>query len=457
MRIGMMTSLVALMGLSSPALAQIGTIGGATSPGPHFAAPYSAQPAYEMNEAEQAGYRASEAPPTSRTGASRTEMDDSDADFAPRGGETSAAPEDFNPVPHTLNAQYADLREHRRGRRAMPSRPFDEAAVEAPSRPTEVADSAPVAPQLVAAAVAFKAYMQKTTAVDPKFKGPAAVKSALERAEAYKIQQLSAGAVAYAALVALQNATFVEGVQRLNAYPQSRNAIANELITAPDNVLQIDGAIEAAGSARAALAGLGRSLVVQGRAVKKAAYTVQGEAWSKKAADGQERRLADAKTISQTEVAPSGEDTKLLMTSLVEYRTRGQSSEADPRVSPTVAKGMALAALMVLGDADEAHVTRLSSLLTDAKGADCLNMAKLNLFQCLSVAGPEYEDVFCLGEHAMTDTGQCVVASAGAPSIPVEAKPVLAVAHRTEPTDVQVPIAISGPARVAANSEEAAR
>ena len=86
-----------------------------------------------------------------------------------------------------------------------------------------------------------------------------------------------------------------------------------------------------------------------------------------------------------------------------------------------MAKGLALAALMVLGDADEAHLTRLSPLLLqDAKNADCLNMAKLNLFQCLSVAGPEYEDVFCLGEHAMTDTGQCVVRAAGAPIVPAE-------------------------------------
>jgi hypothetical protein len=40
-------------------------------------------------------------------------------------------------------------------------------------------------------------------------------------------------------------------------------------------------------------------------------------------------------------------------------------------------------------------------------------MAKLNLFQCLSVAGPEYEDVFCLGQHAVLDTGQCVAGAAG--------------------------------------------
>jgi hypothetical protein len=35
-------------------------------------------------------------------------------------------------------------------------------------------------------------------------------------------------------------------------------------------------------------------------------------------------------------------------------------------------------------------------------------MAKLNLYQCMAVAGPQYEDIYCLGQHGMSDTGQCV-------------------------------------------------
>ena len=42
-------------------------------------------------------------------------------------------------------------------------------------------------------------------------------------------------------------------------------------------------------------------------------------------------------------------------------------------------------------------------------------MAKLNLYQCLAVARPNYEDVFCLGQHAMMDTGRCMIRAAGLP------------------------------------------
>lgn len=42
-----------------------------------------------------------------------------------------------------------------------------------------------------------------------------------------------------------------------------------------------------------------------------------------------------------------------------------------------------------------------------------LKMAKLNLYQCLASAGPQYDDVCCLGEHALKDTGYCVMSAAG--------------------------------------------
>jgi hypothetical protein len=51
--------------------------------------------------------------------------------------------------------------------------------------------------------------------------------------------------------------------------------------------------------------------------------------------------------------------------------------------------------------------------MTDAECAYCLRMSKLNLFQCLAVSKPWYEDVFCLGQHALIDTGECIYAASG--------------------------------------------
>ena len=81
--------------------------------------------------------------------------------------------------------------------------------------------------------------------------------------------------------------------------------------------------------------------------------------------------------------------------------------------SQEVTRGLALAALAVLGGVGDAQESRFDPLLRDLRNADCLQMAKMNLNQCLAVAGPQYEDVFCMGRHAVGETAQCLSAAAG--------------------------------------------
>jgi hypothetical protein len=54
-------------------------------------------------------------------------------------------------------------------------------------------------------------------------------------------------------------------------------------------------------------------------------------------------------------------------------------------------------------------------LVSEPNVGMCMNMSKLNLYQCLAVARPHYEDVFCLCQHAMMDTGRCMIRAAGLP------------------------------------------
>ena len=71
-----------------------------------------------------------------------------------------------------------------------------------------------------------------------------------------------------------------------------------------------------------------------------------------------------------------------------------------------------------LGEVREGHDEQALALMSDTATHRCLTMAKLNLYQCLAVAGPHYEDVFCMGQHAIKDTGQCLIEAAGAPIDP---------------------------------------
>ncbi|MEI9890771.1 MAG: hypothetical protein WDN45_09500 [Caulobacteraceae bacterium] len=65
-----------------------------------------------------------------------------------------------------------------------------------------------------------------------------------------------------------------------------------------------------------------------------------------------------------------------------------------------------------LGEGGEEYTDQMLGLLSETNQSDCLHMAKLNLYQCLAVSRPHYEDVFCLGQHILADTGQCIVKAA---------------------------------------------
>ena len=93
-------------------------------------------------------------------------------------------------------------------------------------------------------------------------------------------------------------------------------------------------------------------------------------------------------------------------------------SGANSAPSDTVTQGLALAAVAILGGTGDERESRFEPLLRDLRNADCLRMAKLNLNQCLAVAGPQYEDVFCLGQHAVGETGQCLLAAADTEQAP---------------------------------------
>ena len=119
------------------------------------------------------------------------------------------------------------------------------------------------------------------------------------------------------------------------------------------------------------------------------------------------------------------------------------------RVTPVVARGLTLAALAVLGEAGEDRGATLLPILAEASNAQCVKMARLNLYQCLSVAGPQYEDVFCLGEHAMMETARCVEAASGwTPTPAASVMPAMMTeAPVARPASIYVPVAMStGPA-----------
>ena len=267
---------------------------------------------------------------------------------------------------------------------------------------------------VVEAASAYETYLRGAAAIRAGFRDGASVEQAMNIGEAYQPEQLEKGLIAYAALIALEDEDFVRGVQDLARGPEGRVNAAYELQSNPVRVAMIPGSGEAAALVRAVLHEEGGQLFETGRAVKQSAYDVQHQAWSKQDVPDPARRLARAKSLAQSAFVPAPEDVSRLLRSAAEFKGRRAGMEDGPPVlSPVIQRGLTLAALAVLGQATDER--RLTQLFSEPRGADCMKMAKLNLYQCLAVAGPHYEDIFCLGQHALMDTGQCLASGGGTP------------------------------------------
>jgi hypothetical protein len=252
---------------------------------------------------------------------------------------------------------------------------------------------APTQPNLVAQAGAFESFVRHARAIDADFSGPSEVAQAVQAGAAHSPPELESGMVAFAALAALQEPRFVAAVRA-----QPAGDLARRIAADPAVVLGLAGGQQASARASGALYAEGQALAAEGRKVKQASYAVQHQAWSKDMAPDHPGELARVKRAGMAGYRPQDGDGARVAEALSDGASR-----AGP-ASPLVTHGVALAALSLLGQEGRDH-----SLTSDVRTSSCLRLAKLNYHQCLASAGPHYEDIFCLGQHAMIDPGQCVI------------------------------------------------
>jgi len=246
---------------------------------------------------------------------------------------------------------------------------------------------------LAAQAGVFEAYMRRARGIDDRFSGPEEVSQALQTGASHEPRQLEAGMIAYAAVAALQEPRFVAAVRST----RERGELARRLAADPALALELPGGEAAAARASGALLAQGEALHAQGLKVKRAAYSVQHEAWSRRKSPDPRARLAEVKQLSSAPRRADASETARLYAAMAKEPLRPGPA------GPAVVRGVALAALTLLGEE-----ARGRALTSEPRAGMCLRMAKLNLYQCLAAAGPQYEDIYCLGQHAMADTGQCV-------------------------------------------------
>lgn len=314
-----------------------------------------------------------------------------------------------------------------------------------PSPPAPPATVVALSRAVVQEAAAYSAYMSRAASISPEFVDGPSIARSLGVGAAYEPDHLVRGAIAYGSVVALQDPTFVASFRAFRS-PAQRQEVAYAILRDPYYVTAFQGSASAAGAIINAVGGQGRAVFEQGKLVKQSAYAVQQSSWSKAEVADRPGRLQATKAVSTMSMAADAAEAARLQQAIL---TLGQatptalaSTPASPPYTTLVIRSLAVAGLAALGQGGDASFDQVSSLMVDPGGSTCLRMSKLNLYQCLAVAKPHYEDVFCLGEHVMKDTGRCLMKSAGA-VMPVEPS----VTHVSTTARPYKPVAKRAPVR----------
>jgi hypothetical protein len=279
----------------------------------------------------------------------------------------------------------------------------------APPAPPPVA----ISPRLLDMASGYRTYVTRASAISPAFTDGTAVANSLTTGASYDSQQFLRGAIAYGAVVALKDRAFAAVLRAQAKDAFQRQKIAYAILTDPYYVTSFPGAASAGAAVSAALSADGRALYDQGGRVKQAAYDIQLMPWAKTEVFNRPLRLQQAKTPPP--LAGDLAETERLRQSLASIAPTSVLAPPATATYPSiVVRALAVAAVAALGEADAGGRDLLTPLMADSIGGNCLSHAKLDLYQCLAVAKPHYEDVFCLGQHAIMDAGVCLLKSTGA-------------------------------------------
>jgi hypothetical protein len=305
------------------------------------------------------------------------------------------------------------------------ARPKREPVAEAPPPPPPP----PAGPiglpvRAIADAAAFEGYMLREGAMSPGFTSGETVAQALRTGAAYEPRAFIRGAVAYAAIAALADQTFVASVREAGNSPENRRIMVDDIASNPIYVFQFRGSDAAAGLAREALGTTVLRLEQTGRLVRQAAYDVQHQTWSSTPVIDAPGRLAEIERESASGISPADDQVPLLQRAATGVQALAVTAQPlAPPYGPLVAHALQVAAIAALGEATDDRYDRLSTLEADLETELCLERAKRDLYQCLAVSKPHYEDIFCMGRHEMLQPATCVAQGAGVELPPEPAPP----------------------------------
>ena len=262
-------------------------------------------------------------------------------------------------------------------------------------------------------AAIYVAFIREAGSIRGGFTDAEAVQAAIRKGTAYESNQLAQGLISYASIIALQSPEYVAGIRQFASNRTQREEIVAAIVADPAYAATFPGADYAAGLIAATLGQDIENLTAAAETVEQDAYTIQERAdprraWAVQHITNREVRLEAAKVNSAVTMLPSAEESARLFAAANGGTPLPLAhSPKRPPYTPAVVNALALAALAALGAAGENAKANTDALTTEPNTRFCLNISKLNLYQCLAASRPSYEDMFCLGRHVVRDLATC--------------------------------------------------
>jgi len=267
-----------------------------------------------------------------------------------------------------------------------------------------------------------------------------ALEGAIDQAVAHNRNALARGWIAYGAQVAAQSPEFIRGVRDAAEY-YGREPTIRAVMRSPYYASGLRGADDAMRLALESAAADGARVVAVADRYQEMAYALQRQRWANALAPAQAARVQRVRTLSastnysNTRVAgfaprfdvtpvslsphsdPSVYGGRRFWDALDGAQVVETSSPVvtgwrlEPSRGEAVYRMMTVAALQALNATSE-NMQTVNQILDEQRSRDCLELAQLQLYQCMSAARYRYENAFCLGQHAMRDIGRCISAVA---------------------------------------------
>ena len=288
-------------------------------------------------------------------------------------------------------------------------------------------------------AAVYATYQSDVTDVKTEPLGSASdIDEALNSLGGHNPDQLSAGWIAYSSLIASQDPEYRAAVKDIESYYGSEALIKGMSMDA-SYARTLNGGDNAVSAALGATEADSKRLSAAAAFVKEQAYSLQSKAWAKRKignSGAKATRLNSQQTIgtpakshllaafSAADIdsvfkqagsngAPSLWDNVSDVAGAVRFPAIVSASFTSPRKrvkfgkEPIADRIATLAAYRVLGT-DDMPLSQITSAMSERNTRGCLNMANLNLQQCVAAANQQYEVPFCIGEHALAEVGECI-------------------------------------------------